>query len=389
MTSQGAVGGWSDLLARRSAPAASARLSGPYVLLDDVRSGGAAYLFREPSAIIEARTGADVEVCWEAARSHLARGKHLAGFLAYPDGAGGEASEPPALWLGVFEQPLAVDIAQILPPAASVPLMSRPRITRETYVDMIQAAQRYIRAGDIYQANLTFGCDVALTEAPLAHYARLRVAQRGAWGGVVSTGSALHMSCSPELFAATSQGRIWAKPMKGTAPRGQPEDDARARAALAASEKDRAENLMIVDLMRNDISPVSQVGSVRVDALYEIETYPTVFQMTSTITAMLRDGCTMVDLLQAAFPCGSITGAPKRRACEIIAELEPWQRGLYTGAIGYIGPDGDAAFNVAIRTISKTDGRSAVMGLGAGITAMSDPAAEWDECLAKGAFASA
>jgi aminodeoxychorismate synthase component I len=377
------------LLAPRSAPAASAGLSGPYVLLDDVRSGAAAYLFREPSAIIEARTGADVEACWEAARSHLARGKHLAGFLAYPGGAGGEASEPPALWLGVFEQPLSVDLATILPPPAPAPLAFRPRISREMYLNMIRAAQRYIRAGDIYQANLTFGCDVALTKAPLAHYARLRGAQRGAWGGVVDTGSALHMSCSPELFAATREGRIWAKPMKGTAPRGHPKDDDAISAALAASEKDRAENLMIVDLMRNDISPVSQVGSVRVDALYEIETYPTVFQMTSTVTALLREGCTMVDLLEAAFPCGSITGAPKRRAREIIGELEPWRRGLYTGAIGYIGPDGDAAFNVAIRTLSTADGRQAVMGLGAGITALSDPEAEWDECLAKGAFVSA
>jgi para-aminobenzoate synthetase/4-amino-4-deoxychorismate lyase len=134
---------------------------------------------------------------------------------------------------------------------------------------------------------------------------------------------------------------------------------------------------------------VSQVGSVRVDALYEIDAFPTVFQMTSTVTALLREGCTMVDFLEAAFPCGSITGAPKRRAREIIGELEPLRRGLYTGAIGYIGPDGDAAFNVAIRTLSTADGRQAVMGLGAGITALSDPEAEWDECLAKGAFVSA
>ncbi len=386
MMSLGELGGWSDLLGDRSgAGGKPGALSGPYVLLDDARSdGGCAYLFHDPLEVIAAHHAEDVEGGWQAARRHLAQGKYLAGFLSYPDSEGAA----PALWLGVYEAPAAIDAAQILPHPASIRLRFQPRIARQTYIEMILAAQRYIRAGDIYQANLTFPCDLTLTGAPLAHYARLRPAQRAPWGGVVSTGDALHMSCSPELFAATSQGHIWAKPMKGTAPRGRPEDDACVRAALAASEKDRAENLMIVDLMRNDISPVSQVGSVRVDSLFEIETYPTVFQMTSTITALLRDGCTMVDLLQAAFPCGSITGAPKRRACEIIAELEPWRRGLYTGAIGYIGPDGDAAFNVAIRTLSTKDGAEAVMGLGAGITALSDPAAEWDECLAKGAFAS-
>jgi para-aminobenzoate synthetase/4-amino-4-deoxychorismate lyase len=385
-TGLGGLGGWSDLLRHRSVGGGEpGALSGRYVLLDDARPGGGAYLFHDPVLVVAAHTAGEVEACWHGARRHLADGKYLAGFLAYPDSPG----VSPAMWLGVYEAPIAIDPVRALPHPASTPLVSRPRIAAETYVDMILAAQRYIHAGDIYQANLTFACDVSLTAAPLAHYARLRPAQRAPWGAVVSTGDALHMSCSPELFAATRQGRIWAKPMKGTAKRGRPEDDAQARAALAASDKDRAENLMIVDLMRNDISPVSQVGSVRVDALYEIETYPTVFQMTSTITATLRDGCTMVDLLQAAFPCGSITGAPKRRACEIIAELEPWRRGLYTGAIGYIGPDGDGAFNVAIRTLSTTDGRHAVMGLGAGITAMSDPAAEWDECLAKGAFASA
>ncbi len=376
------LAGWRDVIAPSASPAIAA-LRDRFVLLDDLRPNGGGFLFQAPSAIITAGTLEEVAAALVTARRHLAEGRYLAGFLAYSDGG-----DQPALWLGVFDRPMVVSAAQVLPPPASRPLTFTPRIARQIYLDMIGAAQRYIHAGDIYQANLTFPCDLGLPEPPLAHYARLRQAQRAGWGAVVSTGQALHMSCSPELFAATREGAIWAKPMKGTAPRGHAQDDARARAALAASEKDRAENLMIVDLMRNDISPVSQVGSVRVDAMFEIETYPTVFQMTSTITARLRPACSMIDLLEAAFPCGSITGAPKRRAREIIAELEPWQRGLYTGAIGYIGPDGDAAFNVAIRTLSTHDGAHATMGLGAGITALSDPAAEWDECLAKGAFAS-
>jgi len=175
--------------------------------------------------------------------------------------------------------------------------------------------------------------------------------------------------------------------MKGTAARGTtPEQDATRRAWLRGDEKSRAENLMIVDLLRNDLSRVTEIGSVRVPNLFSIETYPTVHQMTSTVSGRLRPGVGVVDLIRALFPCGSVTGAPKVRAMEIIRELEPAPRGIYTGAIGAAGPDGNAAFNVAIRTlVLGRDGRSE-MGIGSGIVHDSDAAAEFEECLLKAHF---
>jgi para-aminobenzoate synthetase/4-amino-4-deoxychorismate lyase len=191
------------------------------------------------------------------------------------------------------------------------------------------------------------------------------------------------LSFSPELFFHLDARRITARPMKGTA---GPDTDP---AALAADPKQRAENLMIVDLIRNDLSRVAEPGSVAVPDLYTIETYPTVHQMTSTVTATLAEGRDAVSVLEAAFPCGSITGAPKLRAIAIAAEVEQGPRGLYTGAIGRLDASGEAAFNVAIRTlVIEREGR-ATIGLGSGIVADSDAASEWRECLAKGAFIAA
>jgi para-aminobenzoate synthetase/4-amino-4-deoxychorismate lyase len=196
----------------------------------------------------------------------------------------------------------------------------------------------------------------------------------------------LALSFSPELFFALEGGRLTTRPMKGTARRApSPEADRAAAAALAADAKNRAENLMIVDLLRNDLSRVAQPGSVAVDRLFEVETYPTIHQMTSTVSARLREEADAVDVIEALFPCGSVTGAPKIRAMEVIAEVERQPRGLYTGSIGAISADGSAAFNVAIRTLVLADGRAS-LGLGAGIVADSDAESEWAECLSKAAF---
>ena len=216
---------------------------------------------------------------------------------------------------------------------------------------------------------------------PLALYAAIRPRARAGWGGIVFTGEHWLLSFSPELFFTLEAGRVTARPMKGTAPAGSDPE------ALRGDPKQRAENLMIVDLLRNDLSRLSKPGTVKVPALFEVETYPTVLQMTSTVTGELEDGRGAVDLLETIFPCGSVTGAPKIRAMEIIAALEREQRGPYTGSIGRLAPDGEAAFNVAIRTLVLRGGESvARLGLGSGIVADSVAADEWRECLAKGEF---
>jgi para-aminobenzoate synthetase/4-amino-4-deoxychorismate lyase len=219
----------------------------------------------------------------------------------------------------------------------------------------------------------------------------LRAASRVGWGGIVHDGQRWLLSLSPELFFRIEGGRIAARPMKGTAPRGRTpaEDDAHA-ARLAADPKERAENLMIVDLLRNDLSRVARAGSVKVPELFAIERYPTVQQMVSQVEAEMAPGRDAIDALEALFPCGSITGAPKVRAMEIIAEVESDVRGPYTGSIGTIAPDGTAAFNVAIRTLVLEDGSDeALIGLGSAVVADSTAEAEWRECLAKGSFVTA
>ncbi|MGN6689431.1 MAG: aminodeoxychorismate synthase component I, partial [Sphingopyxis sp.] len=277
----------------------------------------------------------------------------------------------------------------------------RPRIARADYLAAVERTLSYIRAGDIYQANLTFRADIPFAGDPLAIYARLRRTARAGYGGFIWSGERAIASLSPELFFALRGSEVMARPMKGTAERlTGPDADAAAARELATDPKQRAENLMIVDLIRNDLSRVAAPGTVAVPELFRVESFPTIHQLVSDVTARLPEGTGAVDVLRAAFPCGSITGAPKVRAMEIIDELEVEARGLYTGSIGFIEPGGDAAFNVAIRTLvfpsaipSQSDlqdgAACATLGLGSGIVADSQPAEEWRECLAKGEFVSA
>ena len=371
----------------------------PFVLLDDARAGAAtpARLFSAPLDSIVAHDAADVPAALAAARAALAAGHHLAGHIGYEAGLGLEprlaplAPTPagsPLLWLGVFGPPALLDrpalSALLGDPAGAWAGTPQPRVTEADYCTAVERLLAYIAAGDIYQANYTFRADVAVAGSPMALYAGLRGAGGGGWGGIVHGGGNWLLSFSPELFFTLAEGQLTARPMKGTAPAGSDPD------ALRSDAKQRAENLMIVDLIRNDLSRVAQAGSVAVPSLFEVECYPTVNQMTSTVTASLRDGLDPIDVIAALFPCGSVTGAPKIRAMELIAALELDSRGAYTGAIGYLGPDGSAAFNVAIRTLAITDGDNrAVMGLGSGVVADSRPEAEWRECLAKGAFVTA
>jgi para-aminobenzoate synthetase/4-amino-4-deoxychorismate lyase len=371
----------------------------PFVLLDDAREGGApARLYRDPVRIVRADTLAEVRPALKALRDARAEGLHAAGYLTYEAGAA-LASKPldvrtegPLLWFGLFAHYQTIapeDVAALLPdPAGAWTGAPQPLIDRDTYDASLARVLDLIAAGDIYQANLTFAASVQFTGDPLALYARLRRQAKAGYGALIDTGETRFLSLSPELFFALDGDTITCRPMKGTAQRGDtPEADRALAEALAADPKQRAENLMIVDLMRNDLSRVAT--HVAVPDLFTVETYPTVHQMTSTVTATLKPGCDSVDVLTALFPCGSITGAPKQRAMEVIAEVEHARtRGIYTGAIGRFDANGDAIFNVAIRTLAVRDG-AAMMSLGSGIVADSAADAEWDECHAKGAFVTA
>jgi para-aminobenzoate synthetase/4-amino-4-deoxychorismate lyase len=357
----------------------------PFVLLDFPDE---ARLYRGPAEVVESRDPAEVRACLARLR-----GREAAGFIAYEAGHALEprlaplcrapaAEAPPLLWFGLFDGWEAVDPAAVLPdPAGGWTGRPRPRIERGAYEEKVGEVREHILAGNVYQANLTFQAEVATAGHPMALYAGLRARALGGWGGVAFTGRHWLLSLSPELFFTLEAGRATTRPMKGTAPAASDPE------ALRADPKQRAENLMIVDLLRNDLSRVSKPGTVKVPTLFEVEHYPTVLQMTSTVTSELEDGVGPIELIEAIFPCGSVTGAPKIRAMEIIAGLEGEERGVYTGSIGRVAPDGQAAFNVAIRTLTLKAGESrARMGLGSGIVADSVAAEEWRECLAKGAF---
>jgi para-aminobenzoate synthetase/4-amino-4-deoxychorismate lyase len=360
----------------------------PFVLLDGWGEGRGR-LYRNALDVIEARTAREVRPALDRMRS---AGCEAAGYLSYE---AGHALEPrlgplerpaagglPVLWFGLFDSYEPVDVEAMLPDAAGGTASApRPRVERSAYEAAVETIRRHILEGDVYQVNLTFEAEVDTAGHPLALYAGLRRRARAGWGAVAFTGTHWILSLSPELCFTLERRRITARPMKGTAPAyADPE-------TLRSDAKQRAENLMIVDLLRNDLSRVAARASVAVPRLFEVEHYPTVQQMTSTVTAELRDGLGPVDVIEAIFPCGSITGAPKIAAQQIIDRLEARPRGVYTGSIGRVAPDGEAAFNVAIRTLVMRDGESrARLGLGSGIVADSRPADEWRECLAKGAF---
>ncbi|MHA4835244.1 aminodeoxychorismate synthase component I [Sphingopyxis sp. MSC1_008] len=384
----------------------------PFVLLDDARAEGAAAarLFVDPVEVLTAWSAAEVPALLAALEAAQARGLHAAGYLTYEAGKAlapawrgavdAETGDAPLGWFGLFHTVRRIDadkVADLLPDPASAWIGKvAPRVARADYLAAVEAVLDYIRAGDIYQANFTFRADVPVRGNPLAIHARLRRTARAGYGGVIWTGEQAIVSHSPELFFALRGGQVMARPMKGTAARlADSEADAIAARALADDPKQRAENLMIVDLIRNDLSRVAVPGSVAVPELFRVESFPTIHQLVSDVSARLPEGAGAVDVLRAAFPCGSITGAPKVRAMEIIDELEVGARGLYTGSIGFIEPGGDAAFNVAIRTLvlpqsALQDGPAcATLGLGSGIVADSEPAEEWRECLAKGEFVGA
>jgi para-aminobenzoate synthetase component 1 len=260
----------------------------------------------------------------------------------------------------------------------------RSSFSRAGYISAVERVREYIFAGDIFQANLSQRFESAIDESPWSFYRRLRARNASPFAAFLDFPEVVMVSASPERFLHVDrQGMVETRPIKGTRPRGfGPEHDAALGQALAESAKDRAENLMIVDLMRNDLSRVCAPHSVRVSELFSLEHYATVHHLVSTVVGELSEGRDAIDLLRAAFPGGSITGAPKLRAMEIIAELEPSRRGVYCGSIGYWSVTGEFDTSIAIRTAVVQDGR-VYFSAGGGIVADSDPAQEYLETLDK------
>jgi para-aminobenzoate synthetase component 1 len=332
-----------------------------------------------------------------------AEGAWIAGFVSYE---AGYALEPrlrrlmpakcdiPLLAFGIYDGPQAQPAPSKSKSAAVEGAVAldqlEPLISQAQHAEAVARARDYIAAGDCYQVNLTFPMEGHLERGgPLDLYRALQRIQPVGYGAYVDFGlEPVIVSCSPELFFATdSAGRIEARPMKGTAPRHpDPQRDAALAQALGLSVKDRAENLMIVDLLRNDLARISRPGSVRVPELFAVDSFATLHQMSSRISAELAGPLGFDRLIEALFPCGSITGAPKIRAMEIIAELEPFARGAYCGAIGWMAPDGRSSFSVAIRTLSVC-GKLVRLNVGGGIVHDSTAEGEWEEALWKASYA--
>ena len=378
-------------------------LSGSCVLLEDRLSPDTpARLYRNPHTIISCSQTQTINSSFAEIEASLKSGLHAAGFLSYELGY---ALEPklmrempldcplPFLWFGMFDPP--EQIPQTVLDEAFAALGPPPPLEdvryghdQTTHARKVEEILNFIRSGDIYQANLTFPISFRFSGDRLRLYAALRSRQPVSHGGLVidrdMLGETTILSVSPELFLEVKDNIATTRPMKGTSPRGaHPEADLEKRHVLYNDPKQRAENLMIVDLLRNDLSRIAAVGTVRVPSLFEVETYPGFHAMSSTITATLRHGISLREKMAALFPCGSIVGAPKIRAAEILHDLEPTQRGIYTGALGAIAPNGDLRFNVAIRTALIDRDGLGTYGVGGGIVAESGPEDEYEEALLK------
>jgi len=333
-----------------------------------------------------------------AVEEAVMQGFHAAGFVSYEAASGINPTLPgrepvaglPLAWFGIFRERIEGDGyggADWVDSFASVDGERVLSVAADCYTAAVAAIHAAIARGESYQVNYTLRQRFRVAGDPFALYRQLAAAQRAPFCSWLDTGDRRILSASPELFFARRGPDILMRPMKGTAPRA-PEaaaDRAVAR-TLQESVKERAENLMIVDLVRNDLGTIAETGSVRVESLFDGERYPTVHHLTSTVAARLKSGTTLPDLFAALFPCGSVTGAPKRRTMELIAELEPEPRGVYCGAIGFVSPGEEAVFSVAIRTLVVDGEGQAELGLGSGITWDARAEAEYAECLAKGRF---
>lgn len=369
--------------------------------------GGQAALFEQPLALFVAHEGGQVAGVLAAAEEARLAGAWIAGYVAYE---AGYALEPklealmpegrrgPLVCIAAYAAPgdASAVLARAGAEAEGVRLASlQPLVSRASYNAAMGVVAGYIAAGDCYQINLTFPIGSQLEAgSALGLFGALRARQAVGFGAFVDMGEGpVVISRSPELFFRVTGGVIESRPMKGTAPRSDdPVEDMALAAELWASEKARAENLMIVDLLRNDIARISAVGSVKVPELYAVESFATVHQMSSRVQGRLLAGAGLPGLMAALFPCGSITGAPKIRAMEIIREVEETPRGVYCGALGWAAPAnysgaGDQCWSVGIRTLRLWSDGEVMLNVGGGVVYDSTADGEWEEALWKARFA--
>jgi para-aminobenzoate synthetase / 4-amino-4-deoxychorismate lyase len=363
------------------------------VLNDSLADGSTRWLdFTKPIEVISTHLCSEVLPALQRIEQAVRNGLYAAGFVAYEAAPAFDSAlrvnprgSLPLLWFGLFEQvqESAEDLHRVSP-ACALPTWE-PSVTLDEYRDAIARIKELIARGETYQVNYSLRLRSPFRDSAWKLFRQLYSAQNVPCAAFVDTGDHAICSASPELFFELDGERITCRPMKGTAPRGLAwSDDENRAAALQQSEKNRAENIMIVDMMRNDLGRIARSGSISVPHLFEIERYRTLFQMTSTVSALTD--ASLPEIFRALFPCSSVTGAPKVRTMQIIAELEKSPRGIYTGAIGFMAPGRKARFNVAIRTVhvDKKAGL-AEYGIGSGIVWDSDTRDEYDECLIKGA----
>lgn len=386
-----------------SGPEISIFTGGGWQLADGARS----LALRDPVRVLTAGTASEIPGLLQQVELEQRRGRYVAGYLAYEAGeAFGLAVKPhsdatvaantqsspvdvPLAWMAVYPRENATTVDQARPAGAvCLPDRSSFRFSqdRDGYLSAIERIHSLIAAGDTYQVNYTLQTAFDLNADPLDYFLARTVNHPVPYGAYLDLGDAQVISISPELFLRRRGDLLESRPMKGTRPRGatRAEDAALAR-ALFEAEKDRAENLMIVDMVRNDLGRVSRPGSVSVPSLYAVEPYGTVWQMTSTVTGSLQTGAGLTDILAATFPGASVTGAPKHHTMEITRDLEVARRGVYTGMVGLFLPDGDFTCNLAIRTLVHRSGHCS-LGVGSGIVWDSNPEEEYRETLDKLAF---
>ena len=368
----------------------------PHALIDflDPHQAGAAPLqlaFGAPQQVLVAQTLEQVPQVLAQVDALSRAGHWCVGYVRYEAAPAFDAAlqvhvaDGPLAWFGVHQAPLPAD-AVAAPEGAEPCLRWQPQVERATFDRNMADIHRAIAAGEFYQVNYTAPLHADFAGDARACFQALRRAQPRAYSAFIDAGAEQVLSVSPELFFDWDGQRILSRPMKGTAARGAtPVEDAANAERLRHTPKEQAENVMIVDLIRNDLSRIALPFSVKVPRLFHLEPLPTVWQMTSDVEAQTRPGTTLVDVFRALFPCGSITGAPKVQAMRQICALEPAPRGVYCGAVGLVRPGGHATFNVAIRTVTVR-GNQAVCGIGSGMTFDAQPQGEWQEWQNKRMF---
>ncbi len=377
-----------------------------FILLETARTTTEdhhSYLFTQAEKQLRHYSGDNPATFLAQCEQCIAKGSYLAGWFSYEFGYALEdtlshlAPQQPGILLAdlgvypscqIFNHEAQIELPEtIIPPEDSCNITNITfSQSQQQYIDHIHRIKEYILAGDTYQVNYTLKLFFDFLGARDSLYLQLRRNQQVSFAAYIKQKDSTIMSFSPELFFRKQNNTITVRPMKGTIPRGCTEAEDHENALFLQTDlKNRAENIMIVDLLRNDLGRIARKGQVNPLSLFDVETYNSLLQMTSTIQAKVIPDLDLSQLFKSLFPCGSVTGAPKIRTMEIIKELETDQRGVYTGAIGFIDPDGNSTFNVPIRTVHLNKNRG-TMGIGAGIVADSDPEQEWQECLLKGKF---